>query len=275
MVGRRFSDSGSGSETWDSAVVSTAIAFSNSGALSIAGFSGIAGAGATLEARTGGFVSTAGPTAGATGACASLTTTGGATEIALADSDLVGSALAGSDFVDSTFVSSTLAGGTFIGSAAKEGFGGGAGGASLVAAARADSAKRSSSSGLRAPSTSSASRVRLRTSLSLKAKGHSENASSKPITRRRPQSGTATIERAPSLRQASRFTRGSVSVSSQMTISAARKQAPENAESRSMRAPTSGRTLPAAARNTISLFSASAMARPSAPVMATARSATS
>src|SRR6266567_6150855 len=147
-------------------------------------------------------------------------------------------------------------------------------GSNLMTAVCADSAKRSSSSGLSAPSTSSASRLRLRMSLSLNAKGHSENASSSPITRRRPHSGTATMDRAPSLRQASTFTLGSVSVSSHITTCAVRKQAPEKAESRSMRAPTSGRTEPADARKTISLFSASAIARPSAPVMATARSAT-
>ncbi len=147
-------------------------------------------------------------------------------------------------------------------------------GSNFVAAICADWAKRSSSSGLSAPSTSSASRLRLRTSLSLKAKGQDENASSTPMTRRRPQSGTATMERAPSLRQARRFTRVSVSVSSQVTICAARKQAPENAESRSILVPRSGRISPAKARKTISSFSASAMARPSAPVMATARSAT-
>ena len=64
-------------------------------------------------------------------------------------------------------------------------------------------------------------------------------------------------------------------MSSQLTIWAVRKQAPEKAESRSMRAPKSGRTVPAAARKTISLFSASAIARPSAPVISTALSATS
>jgi hypothetical protein len=42
-----------------------------------------------------------------------------------------------------------------------------------------------------------------------------------------------------------------------------------------MRAPKSGRTVPAAALNTIALFSASAIARPSAPVITTALSATS
>ena len=83
------------------------------------------------------------------------------------------------------------------------------------------------------------------------------------------------MERAPNRRHACRLTRASVSVSAQLTIWVMRKQAPENAESRLMRAPRSGRTVPAAARKTISLFSASAIARPSAPVIATALSATS
>ena len=56
---------------------------------------------------------------------------------------------------------------------------------SFVSATRADSANRSSSSGFH-PSTSSASKVKLRTSLSLKPKGHEQNASRTPITRRRP-----------------------------------------------------------------------------------------
>src|SRR5438270_9707451 len=106
------------------------------------------------------------------------------------------------------------------------------GASSLVSATWADSANRSSSSGFSAAKTSSASNVRLRTSLSLKPNGQEQNASSTPITRRRPQSGTATIDRAPSFRQASRFTRGSVSVSSQLNIWAVRKNAQENEELR-------------------------------------------
>ena len=149
------------------------------------------------------------------------------------------------------------------------------GASSLVSATSADSANRSSSSGFSAAKTSSASNVRLRTSLSLNPKGHEQNASTTPITRRRPQRGTATIERAPDFRHASRFTRESVSVSSQLKICAVRKHAPEKDEFRSMRCPRSGQIVPAAARRTISLFSASAMASPSAPVMATARCATS
>ena len=81
----------------------------------------------------------------------------------------------------------TGATGTVFGGAITAGACGGRGaGSSLVAAAWADWAKRSSSSGFSAPNTNSASRLRLRTSLSLNAKGHSENASSRPITRRRP-----------------------------------------------------------------------------------------
>ncbi len=71
-----------------------------------------------------------------------------------------------------------------------------------------------------------------------------------------------------------RFTRSSVSVSSQRIICAVRKHAPEKAESRWMRWPTSGLIAPAEARKTISLFSARAIPNPSAPVMAMARSAT-
>ena len=150
-----------------------------------------------------------------------------------------------------------------------------AGAASSASATCADSAKRSSSSGLRAPRINSARSSRLLRSLSLKPNGSAEKASSRPITRRRPHSGTATMERAPNWRQADRFTRSSVSVSSQRMICAVRKHAPEKAESRWMRAPTSGLIVPAEARRTISLFSARAIPRPSAPVMAMARSATS
>jgi hypothetical protein len=57
------------------------------------------------------------------------------------------------------------------------------------------------------------------------------------------------MERASERRHACKLTRESVSVSSQLTIWAVRTQA----ESRPMRAPKSGRTVPAAALKTISL----------------------
>ena len=145
----------------------------------------------------------------------------------------------------------------------------------FAAATSASFLKCSSSSGVNARITNSARRLRLRTSLSLNPNGCAENACSKPIPRLCAQSGTATMERVPKRRHACRLTRASVSVSSQLAIWAVRKQAPEKAEARSMRAPKSGRTAPAAVRKTISLLSASAIAKPSAPVIATALSATS
>src|SRR5579862_5605215 len=66
--------------------------------------------------------------------------------------------------------------------AAGAGTAAGTGASSFVAATCAESAKRSSSSGLSAPTMSSASKLRLRTSLSLKANGQVEKASSNPMT---------------------------------------------------------------------------------------------
>ena len=237
-IGRRFTADGSATATLAAGAVAGATAVASLGAFSIAASAGVAVTAAESSLASTGFLSVFLSVFSATGTPG--TGTDGAACIACADS------IAADGAASRAF-----------------------------AAVRADSAKRSSSSGFSAPNTSSASRLRLRTSLSLNPKGQAENASNTPITRRRPHRGTATMERAPSARHACRLTRGSVSVSSQFTICAVRKHAPENAESRSMRAPTSGRTLPAAARNTISLLSARAMARPSAPVIATARSATS
>ena len=87
--------------------------------------------------------------------------------------------------------------------------------------------------------------------------------------------GTATMERVPSRRQTCTFTRGSFSESSQRTIPPVRRQAPENPDFGSSRAPGSGTMVPAEARHTIASSSAIAMATPSAPVRVRARSATS
>ena len=73
------------------------------------------------------------------------------------------------------------------GSIAAVDFAGGEAGSSWSLPLAADCGETIFILGLQAPKTSSASRLRLRTSLSLKPKGQSENASSTPITRRRPQ----------------------------------------------------------------------------------------
>ncbi len=83
------------------------------------------------------------------------------------------------------------------------------------------------------------------------------------------------MERVPRRRQTCRSTRRSVSESSQRTMPPVRRQAPENPEFGSSRAPVSGATVPAEARQTMAFPSASAIATPSAPVSVRARSATS
>ena len=137
------------------------------------------------------------------------------------------------------------------------------------------SAIRFSSSGLIAARISSVRRFKLRTSLSLKPYASAEKASSKLIVPRDEAMGIATIERVPRLRQTGTFTRGSFSESSHRTIPPVRRQAPENPELGSSRAPASGAMAPAEARQTNASPSASAMATPSAPVSVRARSDTS
>ena len=139
----------------------------------------------------------------------------------------------------------------------------------------ASCARRFSSSGRIAARISSPSRFRLRTSLSLKPNGSVENASISPTTRCFAESGTAIMERVPRSRQASAFTRASLSESSQRTVCPLRRHAPEKPECGSRRTPGGGAMRPMDARQTIALSSARAMATPSAPVMDSARAATS
>jgi len=83
------------------------------------------------------------------------------------------------------------------------------------------------------------------------------------------------MDRTPRRRQASRFTRGSVSTSSQRTICPEIRHCPENPEFGSRRTPGSGTIIPVEARQTMALSCANATATPSAPVIASALSATS
>ena len=102
-----------------------------------------------------------------------------------------------------------------------------------------------------------------------------EKASIKPMMLCFAESGTASMERTPRRRHAGRFTRESVSASSQRTMRPDTRHSPENPEFGSSRIPASGAMLPAEARQTMASPSASAIATPSAPVIASARSATS
>ena len=83
------------------------------------------------------------------------------------------------------------------------------------------------------------------------------------------------MERVPRRRQTSTFTRSSCSESSQRTIRPVRKQLAEKPELGSSLAPRGGADSPAEARQTTSLSSVNAIAIPSEPVRASARSATS
>jgi len=151
-----------------------------------------------------------------------------------------------------------------------------AAGSNFFAATWADSAKRSSSSCRSAPSTNSASRLRLRISLSL-----NERATRKMLRAGRSRAAARTAARqsstvAPNFRQACRFTRGSVSVSSQRTICALAKTGAREGRV-AVDSCTPHRAAPCPPPRVIQFhcLPRSAIASPSAPVIVMARSATS
>ena len=246
----------------------------NLGQAFAAGVSRTGVAGAVLRFGSGGFVATTGTTAtGATGSLGVVTaaTGGGASVTGV----LTGTLPGGLTGTSAGILAGAATDGTFGGATVVVACGGRGAGSRRVAAACADSAKRSSSSGFSAPEDEFGEQAQVADVAFIEGEGpfgerfqHTDHTAA--AAERNGNHGSR-AEFAAGLD----VTLGSVSVSSQITVCAVRKQAPEKAESRSMRAPTSGRMAPAAARRTISLFSARAMARPSAPVMATARSATS